>query len=389
MYDNTMIARRVPEETRESEQIMGISELVANNNVCDRKEFVYRSLDDLFDVGEMENEIRQGNVSVTTSNDMPLSVYKYSKLAPVRRAWNSITLKTRGLVVNDDGVVIGRGFNKFFNLDELSSFGISVDPHSECRVMPKIDGSLGICFKYDDTWLVSTPGSLNSDQAIHATRLMNDKYADVRVEPGMSIMAEIVYPDNKIITDYGNMDDLVLLGATDCNGFWINPDDIEGWRGEHRVHPIGTTIADVLHQRDNDPEDKSEGFVVQVGNMLAKIKYPSYLRLHKARFSLTPKTVWENLCNGSFNELVMMLPDEFYEDAYGMRDDILRVVDESRARVDELGGAIPEGLSRKEKALWINSSTADANVKRWIMTKYVAGNDIEGTLLRAARPVGK
>ena len=131
--------------------------------------------------------------------------------------WDEITLQCRGLIVErTTNKIISRGFNKFFNMNELPKFDIQVSRDDNCIIMPKEDGSLGIIYYYDGEYRVSTAGSLTSEQALHATRKLQE--IDFAIPRGYNFIVEIIYPENRIVTNYGDRDDLILLGATNNYG---------------------------------------------------------------------------------------------------------------------------------------------------------------------------
>ena len=348
-----------------------ITDLVSTINHGDI-EFGTPKLSDKIDMGLLEDNIAQGNIIKTSPVD-GLVNYKYSPAAAARRAWNDATVRTRGLVVDDQtGTIVARGFNKFFNLGEVQDFGVDVDLDSQGLIMDKMDGSLGLAYKVGNSWRVSTAGSLRSDQAIHATRVMNDRYGDTDYTPGKTMLVEIIYPDNRIVTDYGDKDDLVLLGGADTNGHWVSPDDFS-YNGP-RVEQRRGSIRDVLNTAD--PEDGSEGFVIRLDSgLMVKVKYPKYLELHRAKFNFSAKKVWEALKDGSFAEMLAMLPDEFHDEAKGIRDTIMADRNDLLDSVDRFGAMIPDG-DRASRARWVTENAPGADIRSMAMRKYVADRDI-------------
>lgn len=327
------------------------------------------------------------NKDVTAKTKDNFTIYKYGDVTPFVQHWNEVTLRTRGLIVdNDSGNIVARGFNKFFNYQELIKHGIEVDINEEALIMDKVDGSMGIAFKWNDKWIVSTPGSLNSNEARHATKIMNDRYSHVPYTPGKSLIFEIVSPINKIVTDYKGLDDLILLGATDINGHWISPEEITEWDGL-RTNVRTGTIKQALSVPD--PEDASEGFVVRTNSgLMLKIKFPHYLKLHRAKFSITPKVVWHSLRDNSYNELIAGVPDEFYTDVKKFHDDIMSKFDSIMAEVDAFGATFPPELSGQELHDWVMSQPGDKNIRLLALAKFKARKNIDLKVLALAKPFG-
>lgn len=334
-------------------------------------EFGNPLLAEKFDLEEFYNEVNEGNISRTAPVD-GLVNYKYSPVAAALRKWNDNTVRARGLVVDEDDRIVARGFNKFFNLSEVQSFGVDVDLNENGLIMDKLDGSLGLAYKVGDAWRVSTAGSLTSDQARHATRIMNERYADTPYTPGKTMLVEIIYPENRIVTDYGDVDDLYLIGGADANGYWISPEDFE-FAGPKVEHYRGT-IGDVLNTAD--PEDGTEGFVIRLDSgLMVKVKHPKYLQLHRAKFLFSEKKVWEALKDGSFTEMLAILPDEFHDEAKSMKKKLEKQYDSVVSEVDDFVARVPDG-ERRDRAIWINENVDNAATRSLVMMKAVAGNDI-------------
>lgn len=346
-------------------------------------EFGTPLLGEKFNLDDFYNEVNEGNINRTSPVD-GLVNYKYSPMTAALRKWNDNTVRARGLVVDDNERIVARGFNKFFNLSEVESFGVDVDINEQGVIMDKLDGSLGLAYKVGDSWRVSTAGSLVSDQALHATRIMNDRYADTPYTPGKTMLVEIIYPENRIVTNYGDADDLFLIGGADTNGYWISPDDFD-FAGPKVEHYRGT-INDVLNTAD--PEDGTEGFVIRLDSgLMVKVKHPKYLQLHRAKSLFSEKRVWESLKDGSFSEMLAILPDEFHDEAKSIKKNLESQFNAVVDEIDDLVSQVPEG-ERRDRAIWVNENVKNANTRSLVMMKAVAGNDITTKVWDRIKPVG-
>ncbi|MCP3934023.1 MAG: hypothetical protein GY708_01475 [Actinomycetia bacterium] len=167
---------------------------------------------DLFDKAELEAHIADGYVSVRAHDEYPLSVLNYTSRAAFDYRWNHVTKTCRGLVIDHEtDRVVARPFPKFFGVSEYAAD--ELDAMGSFEIFDKLDGSLGVLVQGYGGPLIATRGVFHGPQAEHATALLSDRYADVRFPAGVTAMFEIVYPQNRIIVDYGEMDDLVYLGA--------------------------------------------------------------------------------------------------------------------------------------------------------------------------------
>lgn len=144
--------------------------------------------------------------------------------------WTPDVCKWRGHILSlKTGELIANPFAKFWNLGEhtesLTKFQEKFDdPNLIATTWEKMDGTM-IVFYYDSfigQWLCATRGSLypvEGDRYIPfhdtAMRLMRTKYNMGSFHSGYNYICELIHPDNRIVTDYGNREELVLIGVRD------------------------------------------------------------------------------------------------------------------------------------------------------------------------------
>jgi RNA ligase len=226
-------------------------------------------------------------------------------------------LSCRGLVTDDKGIVAARPFRKFFNIEEGKHI-----PTSDFEVFEKMDGSLGIMFKYNGEVICATRGSFASDQAVWMSKFAKEyNYQNIIVD-GFTYLFEIIYPENRIVVNYGNQERLVLLGIIKTeSGEELPYDDISfyGWDIVNKYDGI-LDYFELKSKIDNN----AEGFVVRFSNGdRMKIKGEEYLRLHKIMTNLSTTAIWEVLSNGgSMEDLLKDVPDEFYNKVKEHEDEL-------------------------------------------------------------------
>lgn len=117
--------------------------------------------------------------------DDELILFNYTDKCTFEGAWNEYTIKSRGIIFEKStSKIVARPFPKFFNLGENESTTMDKIPVNEpYEVYEKMDGSLGIVYYYNNKWNVATRGSLNSDQAMEAQRMLDSG----NIIPGRSI----------------------------------------------------------------------------------------------------------------------------------------------------------------------------------------------------------
>lgn len=208
----------------------------------------------------LQKMIEEKFVSVQKHPEADLYIYNYTQKAQYSQEWNEITLQCRGLIMDSEYNIIQRPFKKFFNIDEHDPKDI---PHYNFEVYTKMDGSLGILYWIGETPYIATRGSFESDQAIHATNILHSKYKNIfnKIDRSRTYLFEIIYPENRIVVNYGWMDDLVLLAILDTqSGTDIPLEDI----GFSLVTKYDG-IRDIQQLREIQ-EENAEGFVIKFLN---------------------------------------------------------------------------------------------------------------------------
>jgi RNA ligase len=242
---------------------------------------------------------------------LPLTIWNYTEKVQYEGLWDEVTLSCRGLVTDDRAVVFARPFKKFFNMEEGKH-----TPTSEFEVFEKMDGSLIIVFWYDGGWVVASRGSFTSEQAVAASKIFFDKL-NHNFSIGITYLFEFTANWNRIVVDYGDEDNLTLLGA-------IRTDDETEATYEQLEMIARGANCDVVKRYDGIKDystlkgiikDNQEGFVIRFSNGdRMKIKGEEYLRLHKVMTNLSTTAVWEVLSNGGgMDDLLKDVPDEFYD----------------------------------------------------------------------------
>jgi len=242
-----------------------------------------------------------------THPSLPLTIWNYTEKVQYEGLWDEVTSMCRGLVTDDKGIV-ARPFRKFFNIEEGKH-----TPTSEFDVYEKMDGSLGILFFYKNEWVFASRGSFTSDQALKFEEIFTKKYNTSHLYHTSTYLFEIIYPENRIVVNYGDTEDVVMLGE-------INTETGEELDLGHYTNSIFNVVKKYDGISDYTTlksmiENNAEGFVVRFSNGdRMKIKGEEYVRLHKVMTNLSTTAVWEVLSNGgSMDDLLKDVPDEFYK----------------------------------------------------------------------------
>jgi RNA ligase len=251
-----------------------------------------------------------------TSELGDLVLFNYTDKCTYEKAWNEFTSMSRGLILNKHtGEVVAKCLPKFHNLGETVETQLANLPlHLSHTVHEKVDGSLGIVFFHDGDWRVATRGSFYSDQAEKAKEMLSEYR--MPGNQGITLLVEIIYPENKIIVNYGNEEKLVLLAAYDVNTCEELPysalEDISLNTGLQLADKHELGIEELKGLQKTLPLNR-EGFVVRFDNGLrVKIKGDEYMRIARIISNLSPLSLWETMDDGKVDrKYLSQLPEEF------------------------------------------------------------------------------
>lgn len=347
---------------------------------------MYATTHQLFSNADFNKMKDEGYVRVNVHPDDPeLFILNYTEKAAYESMWNDVTMNCRGLIVDAGNWIVARPFPKFFNYGQPDCPVIDLD--EPAVITDKMDGSLGILYKLDGKYAIATRGSFTSDQAVEATKIWNEKYSDFVPPKGVTMLFEIIYPENRIVCDYGDMRDLVFLGSVDiqtgdnwdaCAVDW-------GWPGPIAEEFPYLTMREAL---EVEPRVGKEGFVVHltISDVRVKIKQEDYIALHRIVTGLNARTVWEAMLTDSVDELIEQIPDEFHDFIRSVENSINQYVDESVAVVNSTYDAILNDMLDSNPSKKDFAMIAKDYHYSWALFNLFDNKDIRKEFLKRSRP---
>ena len=259
----------------------------------------------------LEKYHKNGLLLKQTHPSFDLTIWNYSPKVQYEKLWDDITMQCRGLVTNSEGKIVARPFKKFFNYEEHKPEDI---PNEEFVVYEKLDGSLGILFYYNE-WILATRGSFTSSQAIKGKEILN-RHDISAWRKDNTYLFEIIYPENRIVVDYGDEEKLVVIGGIHTETGEEIPDSSLFWTQDYGFEVVTTykTWGEGYDLLKEEISKDKEGYVIRFKNgFRMKIKGDEYKRLHKILTNISNRDIWEYLKDGKpFDEILDRVPDEFY-----------------------------------------------------------------------------
>lgn len=356
-------------------------------------EAVFRTdifLEEVLDMDELAYMVEHKYVKAQVHPTWPdYRILNYTDAAMWDQVWNDTTMTCRGLIYDaSTREIISRPFRKFFNSDQEQA--PTFDIGTELVAFDKVDGSLGISYVLPDGLpRIATRGSFASDQAVWATEHLAETYPEFSPLPGLTYLWEIVYPENRVVVDYGDVRALVLLGVVDTvTGISLDiRENTYGWTGPVVEALHSGTYADLLAI---PPRNNAEGFVIwdPETDRRVKVKYDDYKMLHRYLTNTTAKHVWEVLSSGQDpDEIFAAAPDEFHVWLRGVIEDLnvefdtikLSALLESTLILNDL----PDGYTRKDFALKAKDNKYSA-----LLFLMLDGREIDSKIWAMIKPSG-
>lgn len=318
---------------------------------------------------ELNRLTEEGYLRRVVSDCGNLVAWNYTDKCTYDRHWNPTTLNARGTVYHvETGEVVAKAFPKFFNFSELSQDEqTALLGRNDLRVNEKMDGSLGIIYYWKGEWRINTRGSFTSDQAQYAQANLLSKYNLDLLNHDATLMVEIIYPDNRIIVDYGTDERLVLLAVYNSR----EGTELSTYARESIADLINmplprtyefNNLEDVLiRQRELPASD--EGYVVEFSTPLGdsyrvKVKSLEYLRVAKVMAHASLLGLWEAFtADGTIDtEFLEHLPEEFRT---SIDENVAKLESQYSIIAKDLGDDADtiNGMSKRDVGLGIKEGT--------------------------------
>jgi hypothetical protein len=261
----------------------------------------------VFHIEKLKQAIADGYIHSCKHPTANLWIYNYTQSTQYDQYWTNETLACRGLILDENYTIISHSIPKFFNIEKI---GYDALPNLPFKIYDKLDGSFGILYWLENTPYIATRGSFASKQAVKATELLHSKYAFAiqHLDKSKTYIFEIIYPENRIIVDYGTKEALILLAIVDTK-----TGSNETLKEIGFPLPTMYSFSSLSELKTLNWENK-EGFVIQYENgFRVKIKFEAYIDLHKIVTQISSLTIWEALkTDESLTRWIENVPDEFF-----------------------------------------------------------------------------
>lgn len=338
---------------------------------------------------------KYGDVTTVLSPDKELILFNYTHKAQYANRWNFFERVSRGLIVNRlTGKIIARPFDRFWNWGEG---GRKASGHI-VTITDKLDGSMITLFRHNDEWQCATRGSFTSEQARWATKYIHDHEQTLGlldVPDELTLIFEAIYPQNRVVVDYGKREDLVLLAARNrITGkhvpfFPSAASEISVYTIAQRnnltlpgIHAFNNVTE--LIERCGMLDASCEGYVVEFSDgQRFKFKGDQYQELHRLISGLSYKHTLEAIAASQQDLLLSKVPDHWK----GIVEEWLHEIGEEHTAIvtavtlawmEVPRPPYPKMIDRKEFAAWVTTTYPDLAPYLFVLANAYYPRLIEG-----------
>jgi len=304
------------------------------------------------DLGLMQDYVDRG--LLRKAEDEDLIQFNYTEMvnsSPNGELWDDITLFNRGNIYEKKtGYLVARSMPKFMNFfqyDEKTQQNFLSRPFT---VTEKLDGCLGIIYKYKGKIRCNSRGSFDNYVTDKMKELLPKYVLLNHLLEHQNLVVEVISPVTKVICDYGDEEDLHLITAYSTHSreeiLRITCELLSACSYMPIVKQVQMSWEELFTWQKNTGYDK-EGFVLTFDNGdgtydRVKIKSDEYLRMAYYKCKLCKHRIWRLYKNDLeqntefLKEYFNELPDELYSIAKQYFSEITADIEQKRLEAVKL-----------------------------------------------------
>jgi hypothetical protein len=214
--------------------------------------------------------------------------------------WTKENLIFRSSLWDKEGNPVSLSFKKFFNWDEAPDIYPAPSNLENAKLMEKLDGSTLIISRYKGHTVIRTRGTVDvrKQDNGHEIDVLREKYnkffefIEALDTTPVSYIFEWLSPTNRIVLDYGDEPDMVLIGVIFHNDYSLMTQDgvstVASQLQLRRPKTYSYNSVEEMKQSIEVLRDQ-EGLCVYYGDgqQIRKVKSAHYLFLHRAKSEIS------------------------------------------------------------------------------------------------------
>ena len=182
-------------------------------------------------------------------------------------------------------------------------------PQEDYTISEKMDGTLGLLYWINDVPYIATQRSFKATNAQRASQILHNKYSHLfdKLDRSKSYIFEVLFPESRVLVDYGDREDLVLIGVIDKT-----TGKEETYLHYDTGFPTAKDYTQEFKHITNFEEIKKlnipnlEGFVISYleSGIKIKLKFPWFDEAHSAMNDIVQYSIKVRNARTQFNELM-------------------------------------------------------------------------------------
>ena len=243
-----------------------------------------------FDHSVLQHYVKETFICYEKHPFADLHIYGYYESPDAPVVWDDISKNCRGIILDGSGNVVELPFEKFWTFKQyisddlvlLNDNRIMQIPQGKFRITEKVDGTMVTLYWVDEKPYLATQRSFTNVKAIEATKILYEKYSHLfnTFNKRYTYVFEAIYPETKVLIQYGDTRDLILIGMIDKETGKPVPVQEIGFRICKDYTPLYGNITDFDDLAALNLPNQ-EGFVIYFDNGdMMKLKFPWYKNAH-------------------------------------------------------------------------------------------------------------
>lgn len=304
-----------------------------------------------------------------------------------------VTNEARALILDKNGNIIAKSFNRFFNMNE--SYAATIDWKDEITVEEKIDGTLIELYWYNG-WHIATRSSFDAkdfkvnDKDFSFEDLFYDSQEDldfkiIKLDKDKTYVFELVSPYSKIVVDYKNTESYLLSVFSNITGIEMSQfyiDDVAkrfNFKQPKKYKLRNSKEIESFVKKFSGKE--FEGVVVKdCKGHRVKIKNPFWLELHHLSFNGTPtiKQIIKMIIEDNDSEFLSYFP-EYELDFDNVKQKMDEILYSLKDYLSFIKLAKDEKFFESDKEFWetyIELQTDDNFIRSLLMKMFKGKMDV-------------
>lgn len=296
---------------------------------------------------------------------------------------NSGYKTTNALILNVESVEVNKK-----NLPSGSvGFDIETTTHNYFANGILVHNCLGVIYRNNGQYAISTRGRFDSGAAIWATQFLNDHFDLTGLENELTLIFEIVNPSIRVIVDYEGLEDIILLAARNrFTGEYIEIDKLCEIAARYNFNlpaMYSLSTIDEIVEASKLLDENAEGYVVEYEDGSRwKIKGDRYRHISRLVINLNFRNTVRAMRDGVMDAYLDLIPTEFmvYVDRWIAKIETYKA--DIINYMKDILASLPEETrnDKKSLAIWITENYGKKSSEANYLLSVHMGKDISRSL---------